>query len=144
VCPAALGTLDRKSYSLEDMHVPTSAPASKRALLIEPQTLFAPYFVATLEATGLDVVGVAPSATAATLAALQPDVVVVDAGHMPTPLRLVRGVRRRLPNAHIVIYVHTLDAAWTAVARGLGADVVMGPRADEGDLIAAVAPLVPA
>lgn len=120
-----------------------TCPASKpkRALLIEPQSLFAPYFVATIEAQGLAVVGVVPRAEIRMLRALVPDIVIIDADHLPTPpLRLLRGLRRHLPHAHIVVYVHGADPVWPALARSLGADVVMGPRADESDLIAALAP----
>lgn len=127
------------------MHCERSPSGAKRALLIEPQTLFAPYFVATLERTGLDVVGVAPGARTAMLLDLRPDVVVIDAGHLATPpLRLLRRLRRALPAAHIVVYVHALDGAWAALARSLGADAVIGPKADEADLIAAVGGLVAA
>lgn len=114
-------------------------PASKRALLIEPQALFAPYFVATLERSGLEVVTVAKRPAAADIRALQPDVVVVDAAHHPAaPLLTIRALRRAAPRAHIVVYAGAEEGAWHALARSIGADVVVGGRAGERDLIEAL------
>lgn len=115
-------------------------PPSKRALLIEPQTLFAPYFIACLEALGLDVACVREKPTAAELRRIAPGVVLVDAAHHPaTPFLAIRALRRSLPSCHIVVFTRALDPAWETLARSFGADVIVGPRAGECDLIAALA-----
>jgi DNA-binding NarL/FixJ family response regulator len=114
-------------------------PTRKRVLIIEPQALFAPYFADTIATIGFEVVGVDASPRARTLRRLRPDIVVLDAGHLAAPLRTVRALRARLPDAHLVVYAPLADEAWPLLARGVGADVVMGPRADEPDLLAALA-----
>ncbi|MBC5798935.1 MAG: response regulator transcription factor [Candidatus Eremiobacteraeota bacterium] len=111
----------------------------KRVLIIEPQALFAPYFADTIATIGFDVVGVDAAPRARTLQRLRPDIVVLDAGHLPSPLRTVRALRAHLPGAHLVVYAPLADEAWPLLAQGVGADVVMGPRADEPDLLAALA-----
>ncbi|GAC1545143.1 MAG: hypothetical protein NVS3B16_14210 [Vulcanimicrobiaceae bacterium] len=120
---------------------PSSAPrANKRALLIEPQRLFAPYFVATLESCGLDVVGVRARAVMRDVRALAPDVIVVDAAHRNgAPLAAIRALRKALPLARIVVYSRAAESVWPSLARSLGADIVIGPRARECDLSAALA-----
>ncbi len=122
------------------MQSPSETHAGRRVLLIEPQSLFAPYFVATLESLGLAVVGVRSRADVRAVRALAPDVVVVDLAHLPVaPLRIIRALRRALPLAHIVVYANAVDTVWTNVARSLGADTIIGPRSEERDLIAALA-----
>ncbi len=111
----------------------------KRVLIIEPQTLFAPYFAAAIAASGLDVVGVDPAPRAALLRRLRPDIVVLDASYLAAPLQRIRALRARLPAAHLVIYAPGADGAWPLLAVGLGADVVIGPRAGEPELLAALA-----
>ncbi len=122
------------------MQTPPGLRAGKRALLIEPHALFAPYFVATLESFGLDVVAVRTGANLRDVRALAPDIVVVDAAHLPAaPLRAIRALRRAAPLAHIVVYAGPADAVWPTLACSLGADIVIGPRSEERDLIAALA-----
>ncbi len=111
----------------------------KRVLIIEPQTLFAPYFAAAIAASGRDVVGVESAPPAALLRRLRPDIVVLDASYLEAPLERIRALRARLPAAHLVIYAPSTDAAWHVLAQGLGADVLIGPRAGEPELLAALA-----
>lgn len=111
----------------------------KRVLIIEPQALFGPYLAAAIGATGCDVVGVEPAVRAGVLRRLQPDIVVLDASCVRAPLACLRALRTRLPVAHLVLYAPSADPAWTLLARGLGADAVIGPRADEPELVAALA-----
>lgn len=116
------------------------AGSGKRALLIEPHALFAPYFVATIESFGLAVVGVRARARRDDVRALAPDVVLVDAAHLPqAPFRTIRSLRRAVPAAHIVVFAVAVDPLWATLARSFGADVVIGPRARERDLSAALA-----
>ncbi|GAC1395561.1 MAG: hypothetical protein NVS2B8_04770 [Vulcanimicrobiaceae bacterium] len=114
---------------------PTSIP---RALLIEPQALVAPYFVATLAAAGYAVVQADEGVSAASLRQTAPDIVVIDAVHLDEPLALLRALHREVPAARIVVYARALDTMWAALAASLGADVVIGPRACERDFLAAV------
>lgn len=115
-------------------------PAFRRALLIEPQALFAPYFVATLQSSGLDVVMVAKRPGTVDIRAFGPDIVFVDAAHHPVaPLRSIRALRRAAPYAHIVVYAAIAEGVvWHALARSIGADVVVSGRAGERDLIRAL------
>lgn len=113
---------------------------SKRALLIEPQALFSPYFVDRLEAFGLDVTSVCKKPTQRELRRLAPGVVLVDAAHLTTtPFLTIRALRRSLPDAHIVVFTRANDAAWVTLARSFGADAIVGPRAEERDLRDALA-----
>ncbi len=112
-------------------------PSRKRAVIIESQRLFVPYLSEAIRAAGADVVRADPRADGTRLAALQPDVVVLDAAHSPTPaLVAIRAIRRALPVATIVVYTNE-TAPWTSLARALGADVVLGSDADGGALVGA-------
>jgi len=117
-----------------------NAPAARQALLIEPQALFAPYFVATLEAAGYAVVDTLSHVSDTNVRGRAAAIVVIDAGYLDEPLGVVRSLRRELPDAKIVVYAHRLDAMWAPLAFTVGADVVIGPRSDEEDFIAAVGP----
>ncbi len=117
----------------------TSAP---RALLVEPQALFAPYFVSTLERAGFGRVDTLDRIDRETVRGSAPDVVVIDAGPCDEPLRVLRVVRAEAPNARVVIFAQRLEAMWAPLARSLGAHAVIGPMSDEADFLGAVA-LVP-
>lgn len=118
---------------------PLRDSTSKRVLLVEPQALFAPYFVATLERSGLDVVAVVKRPDCSVLRRMAPDIVVVDAAHRPAaPLRTIRAIRAAAPEAHIVVFATNCEPAWWALARTLGADAIVGAHAQERDLVAAL------
>ncbi len=127
------------SRTVWGMSVTTKASAP-HALLVEPQALFAPYFVATLERAGFARVDTLDRIDRATLRGSAPDVVVIDAGPLSQPLRVLRVVRAEVPRARIVIFAHRLDAMWATLARSLGADAVIGPTSDEAEFFDAVAP----
>ncbi len=113
----------------------------KRVLIIEPQALFGTYFAAVIAAGGHDVLGVKASPRCAGLRRLRPDIVVLDASYLDAPLRWIRALRCRLTEAHLIVYTPRANDTWPLLARGLGADVVIGPRADEPELLAALAAL---
>jgi len=109
-----------------------------RALLIEPQALFAPYFAGVMTDAGSDVT-VAERAPKRLLRSLKPNLVVFDAtGEHAAPLRVISGVRASLPAARIVIFSRAAEPLWADVAKALGADAVIGPKASEADLLAAL------
>jgi DNA-binding NarL/FixJ family response regulator len=109
-----------------------------RALLIEPQALFAPYFAGVIAGAGSDVT-VSERAPKRLLRSLKPSLVVFDAtGTDAAPLRMISGVRASLPNTRIVIFARIAEPLWAGVAKALGADAVIGPKASESDLLAAL------
>jgi DNA-binding NarL/FixJ family response regulator len=119
----------------------TKQPPAKRAAIVEAQTLFVPYLVATLRRQGLDVVRTAARVRSRNLAKIAPDVLLVGVDDVPAPIVTLRRLRRLLPDTRIVLYTHSPDRAWAALARGVGADAVVGPADDEGDLISACVPV---
>ena len=111
-----------------------------RALLIEPQSLFAPYFAGVLSGAGrhVTVTGRAPKRF---LRELDPSLVVVDAaGAGKSPLRTISRLRKSLPQARIVVFTRAFEPLWETLAHAVGADAVVGPSASETDLIAALTP----
>ena len=118
---------------------PSVSPVVKRALLIEPQTLFAPFFSATLTAAGYDRIEAVERVEPSDAFPAPFDTIVIDSGTVDEPLELVRAMRARFPVAKIVLYAHTIDVMWEPLARSLGVDVLVGPRADEAELRAAIA-----
>jgi len=107
-------------------------------LLIERQALFAPYMTRLLQRDGARVVASGPLPNARRLAQLRPDVVCVDVDSLKqSPFSGLRNLRRVLPTARIVAYTHEGDASWAALAKSVGADIVLGPDADEDAVIAA-------
>ncbi len=70
---------------------------------------------------------------------MRADVVVIDASHLcVAPLSAIRAVRTAAPDARIVGYADA-DAVWGAVARAVGATVVLGAEAGARALGSAVA-----
>jgi DNA-binding NarL/FixJ family response regulator len=109
-----------------------------RALLIEPQALFAPYFAGVIAGAGSEVT-VSERAPKRLLRSLKPNLVVFDAtGREAAPLRVITGVRAALPSARIVIFARMAEPLWADVAKALGADAVIGPKASEAELRAAL------
>jgi DNA-binding NarL/FixJ family response regulator len=107
-------------------------------LLIERQALFAPYMTRLLQQDGARVVASGPLPSARRLAQLHPDVVCVDVDSLrQSPFAGLRNLRRVLPSAKIVAYTNESDASWAALAKSVGADIVLGPDADEDAVIAA-------
>ena len=118
---------------------PERTSGRKRALIIEPQTLFVPFLVQTLQADGLVVLGASAVPEPDALLRLRPDLVFIDADYLDSPpFECIRKLRRRLPEARLVVYAQRTDALWGGVARGLGADVVFGPSSGIEDLCAAL------
>ncbi len=110
-----------------------------RALLIEPQTLFAPYFAGVLEGAGSSVT-VAGHVRERAVRELNPSLVVLDAASAgQAPLRVISGLRETLPHARIVVFARAFEPAWETLAHAMGADVIVGPSASESDLISAIA-----
>lgn len=112
-----------------------------RIVLIERQSLFAPFLRETFESSGAKVSLAGPRPTAAMLRHIDPDVVCIDVDQLETaPLLALRALRRTLPEARIVAYAGTSDPLWDQVARSVGADAVLGPQSGVRDLLEAVRP----
>ncbi len=109
-----------------------------RVLLIERQSLFTPFLTKLLEESGATVVSYATLPHALRLRQMLPDVVCIDVDHLTVPpFDGIRGVRHALPSARIVAYTNREDRSWYALARTVGADVVLGPDAQIEDFAAA-------
>lgn len=107
-------------------------------LLIERQTLFTAFLVRLLESNGARVIASGLCPRARRLHRLRPRVVCVDVDYLSaSPFSGLRNLRRLLPTARIIAYTSRSDASWMAIARTVGADVVLGPEAREDDLLAA-------
>jgi DNA-binding NarL/FixJ family response regulator len=107
-------------------------------LLIERQTLFTPFLVHVLESNGARVITSGPCPHARRLRRLRPRVVCVDVDNLSaSPFGGLRNLRRLLPTARIIAYTSRSDASWMALAKTVGADVVLGPESREDDLLAA-------
>jgi DNA-binding NarL/FixJ family response regulator len=107
-------------------------------LLIERQTLFAPFLKQLLTRDGARVVSSGPLPSARRLLQLRPDIVCVDVDTLKqSAFSGLRRLRRVLPQSRIVAYTGQVDPAWTALAKSVGADVVLGPESDDNDVVAA-------
>jgi DNA-binding NarL/FixJ family response regulator len=109
-----------------------SGPQSqtRRVVVLEPQLLFVPHLVRSLEANGCRVIGTMPSIDEATLASLSPDVVFVDIGtsENASSFATLRRVRQAVPRARLVVYGGTSSATWRATAWAQGVDEVLTDR----------------
>ncbi len=122
------------------MHASFEPPPT--ALIVERQRLMLPYLHAIARQAGFR--AVTGSATLATLRRVRPDTVVLDLDRPGArPLATIRRVRSSMPDARIVVIGAADDAAWTLVARALGADAVLGARADGSALARAMSPGIP-
>jgi DNA-binding NarL/FixJ family response regulator len=107
-------------------------------LLIERQALFTPYSSRLLEGDGARVVSSARLPSKRRLVQLRPEVVCIDVDHLKqSPFSGLRSIRRALPAARIVAYTNQADASWSAMAKSVGADIVLGPESDEAALVSA-------
>ncbi len=87
---------------------------------------------------GLDDIVVYRKASERTMRCARPDVVVVDVDSPGIrPLESIRAARQHT-SARIVVITRTDDPGWNAVATALGADTILGARADRQDLFTAV------
>jgi DNA-binding NarL/FixJ family response regulator len=108
-------------------------------LIVERQAFFVPFLREALEHAGHHTIVVSRSVSALTLQRVRPHTVVIGVhGLGPRPLETIRLTRRQRPSARIVAIVLRDDPAWSALARSLGADSVLGPSADHGRLAEAL------
>ncbi len=98
-----------------------------------------PFLKDVLERAGHGDVFAFRSASARTLERVRPDSVIlgIDAPGA-RPLDLIRRTRRQMPSARIVVITRSDDPLWNALASALGADVILGSKADRNDLLTAV------
>jgi DNA-binding NarL/FixJ family response regulator len=109
-----------------------------RALLIEPQALFAPYFANVMARAGSQVT-VTERAPKRFLKTREPNLIVLDAtDRQAAPLKLVSGLRKSLPNARIVLFARNFEPIWASLASAVGADAVIDASATESEFIAAL------
>lgn len=111
----------------------------RTAVILERQRLMVPFLRDVLERAGHGDVLALRSASARTLQRVRPDVVVLSVDTPGArPLELIRRTRRETPGARLVIITRCDDPLWNALARALGADVILGSTADRQDLFSAV------
>jgi two-component system response regulator RegA len=121
------------------MMTPTPTDPARTALLVEPQQLLVPFLTAALHAVGVHAT-VAPRPTASALRRANADVVILGMDMLRgRPLDVIRRTHRARPDARIVVLTRRNDPAWSALARAVGASVVLGPTADAAAFAAAVA-----
>ncbi|MBC5809265.1 MAG: response regulator transcription factor [Candidatus Eremiobacteraeota bacterium] len=106
-----------------------------RALIIEPQRLFTPFLAGVLEERGVAVLATTLALDRDQLALARPEIVLIDADHLPSPLMALADLRSALPSARIAVVYAWAEAAWLVLARAFGADVLIGPGADEERLV---------
>lgn len=107
----------------------------RRAVVVEPQSLFVPFIVETLGAGGLVVVDTIAAPYPGLLTRLQPDVLFLDLDWPQSPpLSSIRQLRQLLPLTCIVMYTRETDPVWRALALALGANAVVGAE-DELDVL---------
>jgi DNA-binding NarL/FixJ family response regulator len=108
-------------------------------MIVEGRRLMVPLLKDVLLRAGLEQVVVYRTASERTMRSARPDVLVLDVdGPSARPLELIRNARR-CTNARIVVITRVDDRAWNTVAHALGADAILGARADRHDLLTAVA-----
>ena len=113
--------------------------SARKAVIVQGQRLMLPFLADVLAGAGVANVVAYRCASSQTLRRAKPDVVVLDAdAGGAEPFELIRRARSQTP-ARIVVITRTEDRAWNAVARAVGADAVLGPRADREELFTAVA-----
>ncbi len=111
------------------------------ALVVEPHPFFASFLRAMLARSGHAVVASSASASKLLLQRLAPGTIVFGPGACGhRPLDAIRRARSARPEAFIVAIGESDDSVWKALARALGADVILGPGAGTNDLLAALAP----
>jgi DNA-binding NarL/FixJ family response regulator len=109
-------------------------------MIIERQRLLVPYLKHVLQHAGVEDVVAYRNAGKRTLQRVRPDVVILGVDTAGTrPLELIRQARAEMPWARIVVLTRSDDAAWSTLARALGADAVLGSAADTRDLSLALA-----
>ena len=112
---------------------------ARKALIVQAQRLMLPFLTDVLQGAGLGDVVAFRSPSATTVRRVRPDVVVLDVDAPGArPLELIMRARRHT-DARIVVLTRSDDSAWNALALAIGADRVLGPRADRQDLFTAVA-----
>jgi DNA-binding NarL/FixJ family response regulator len=108
------------------------------ALIVERQTFFVPYLRNALTRAGLHV-SESRTLTALVLRLARPDTIVLGASGLGRrPLEAIRTARRECPRARIVVVTYDEDRAWSALAKTLGADTVLGPASSALELADAI------
>lgn len=117
--------------------------SARRAVVVEPQSLFVPFLIETLGAEGLTVVDTLAAPSPAVLTRLQPDVLFLDVDWPQSPpLSCIRRLRQLLPLTCIVLYTREVDPVWRALALALGAHAVIGAEDGPDVLSRALVPSV--
>ncbi len=119
------------------MNASTMGP---NVLVVEPHAFFASYLRTLLARSGRGTVSSTRYASLPLLRRLRPDTIVIGAGcGTRRPLAAIRRARRERPTAHIVVYLDRHDPTWAALARALGADIVLDAATNGRALCAAAA-----
>jgi two-component system nitrate/nitrite response regulator NarL len=124
----------------------SSAPLAprppSRVYVLDDHRIFVDILLHYLNETeGLEVVGAGPRGpqTYAQIAALAPDVVVVDPGpRLESIAPTLSEVRQAVPRAAVIALSFSYEEAYPAIARQVGVDAYIDKLAAADDLIAAI------
>ncbi len=106
-----------------------------RAYLIEPQELFVPALLETVERAGVTVVQVSPAVDVSDLVRIQPKLLFVDIDYLAyDPIATIGTMRTVLPESLICVYTGNANAEWPAACRYAGADGVLFKSASEAEM----------
>ncbi len=116
-----------------------SRSTRRRAVILEPQSLFLPHLTKLLESGGYHVVEAMSKLDDEELSALTPDLVLVDVGGEEIEgYTAVARLRTAAPRARVVAYGSSSDPAWHLMLRAQGADAVLGELDGSDELLKAV------
>jgi DNA-binding NarL/FixJ family response regulator len=113
--------------------------ALKHLLLIEPQELFTPYLVTTLEESGLWIVAAVPRIDLGQIALLgKPDVILVDMMRSDASnFMMLRHIRRAFPRVRLVVFGGSRNPVWQENAWAEGVNALLTECDGPAELIEA-------
>lgn len=110
----------------------SNAETRRSTYLIEPQSVFEPYFVRLLERAGLAIVGTSRTFDRRALDQADPDLVVVDVDFAEGgALRVVRALRDGVPRTRIVACTDNVEPHFAARCYIAGANAVLEKGTEE-------------
>lgn len=111
----------------------------RRAVILEPQSLFLPHLTHLLESDGYHVIEAMSKLDDDELTALTPDLVLVDVGGEELEgYTAVARLRHAAPHARVIAFGGSSDPAWHLMLRAQGADAVLGELDGTEELLKAV------
>ena len=99
------------------------------ALLVEREPALVPFLRDVMREAGHGAVVASKSVSVRTLRRTRPATILIGPGAgRVRPLDAIRRIRRECASARVIVVAYRNDPAWNALARALGADVVLGPE----------------